>query len=174
MLFLHILSASTLPGTQQRPGPSKLSPKALLTSKKKKSDCLKSLDLFNCEVNNLNGYRESVFWLLPQLTYPDGYHQKDQEAPNSDVEVDGVDEEGEDEEDGQEKDGEEEESDEEDEEEDVEGEEDGVSGEEEEFGHHGEVDKDEEDEEEEEEERWKGKKRKREMDDGGEDDEGPR
>jgi hypothetical protein len=63
----------------------------------KKLDCLKSLDLFNCEVTNLNDYRESVFKLLPQLTYLDGYDREDREAPDSDAEVDGVDEEEEDE-----------------------------------------------------------------------------
>ncbi|XP_017743071.1 PREDICTED: acidic leucine-rich nuclear phosphoprotein 32 family member B isoform X1 [Rhinopithecus bieti] len=63
----------------------------------KKLECLKSLDLFNCEVTNLNDYRESVFKLLPQLTYLDGYDREDQEAPDSDAEVDGVDEEEEDE-----------------------------------------------------------------------------
>ncbi|KAK2506920.1 hypothetical protein MC885_005682 [Smutsia gigantea] len=150
----------------------------------KKLECLKSLDLFNCEVTNLNDYRESVFKLLPQLTYLDGYDREDQEAPDSDFEVDGVDEEeedeeGEDEEDEEDEDGEEEEFDDEedeDEDEDVEGEEDEdeVSGEEEEFGHDGEVDEDEddedEDEDEEEEESGKGEKRKRETDDEGEDD----
>ncbi|KAM5182924.1 acidic leucine-rich nuclear phosphoprotein 32 family member B isoform 3-T3 [Callospermophilus lateralis] len=146
----------------------------------KKLDCLKSLDLFNCEVTNLNDYRESVFRLLPQLTYLDGYDREDGEAPDSDAEVDGVDEEeedeeGEDEEDEEDEDGEEEEFDEEedeDEDEDVEGEED--EDEEEEFGHDGEVDEDEEDEDEdedeEEEESGKGEKRKRETDDEGEDD----
>ncbi|KAM7338787.1 hypothetical protein ACRRTK_002271 [Alexandromys fortis] len=54
----------------------------------KKLDCLKSLDLFGCEVTNLNDYRESVFKLLPQLSYLDGYDREDQEAPDSDVEVD--------------------------------------------------------------------------------------
>ncbi|EPY78672.1 hypothetical protein CB1_001030005 [Camelus ferus] len=63
----------------------------------KKLECLKSLDLFNCEVTNLNDYRESVFKLLPQLTYLDGYDREDREAPDSDAEVDGVDEEEEDE-----------------------------------------------------------------------------
>ncbi|MBZ3884046.1 Acidic leucine-rich nuclear phosphoprotein 32 family member B [Sciurus carolinensis] len=139
----------------------------------KKLDCLKSLDLFNCEVTNLNDYRESVFRLLPQLTYLDGYDREDGEAPDSDAEVDGVDEEEEDE---------------------------GAPVEqqgylinsvldcfqkekmrktrrtrtEEEFGHDGEVDEDEEDEDEdedeEEEESGKGEKRKRETDDEGEDD----
>lgn len=50
---------------------------------------LKSLDLFNCEVTNLNDYRESVFKLLPQLTYLDGYDMEDREASDSDGEVDG-------------------------------------------------------------------------------------
>ncbi|DAA26785.1 TPA: acidic (leucine-rich) nuclear phosphoprotein 32 family, member B-like [Bos taurus] len=63
----------------------------------KKLECLKSLDLFNCEVTNLNDYRESVFKLLPQLTYLDGYDREDREAPDSDAEVDGVDEEEDDE-----------------------------------------------------------------------------
>ncbi|XP_059105423.1 acidic leucine-rich nuclear phosphoprotein 32 family member B-like [Peromyscus eremicus] len=149
---------------------------------------LKSLDLFGSEVTNLNDYRESVFKLLPQLSYLDGYDQEDQEAPDSDVEVDGVeeapdsdaevddmdkeeeDEEGEEEdEDSEEEDDEEED---EDEDKDVEGEEDEdeVNGEEEEFGHDGEVDEDEEDEDEEEEESGKGEKRKRETNDEGEDD----
>jgi acidic leucine-rich nuclear phosphoprotein 32 family protein B len=77
-------------------------------------DCLKSLDLFNCEVTNLNDYGESIFRLLPQLTYLDGYDREAWEAPDSDAEVDGVDEEGEDEEEDEEdEDGEEEDFDEE-------------------------------------------------------------
>uniref|UniRef100_A0A4W6BSK6 Acidic leucine-rich nuclear phosphoprotein 32 family member n=1 Tax=Lates calcarifer TaxID=8187 RepID=A0A4W6BSK6_LATCA len=127
----------------------------------KKLDNLKSLDLFNCEVTNLNDYRESVFKLLPQLTYLDGYDMEDREASDSDGEVDGdgvdddEDEEGEEEEDedGEEEDFDEEEEDEEDEEE-VEGEEDDeeVSGEDEEedFGQDGEVDEEDEDEDEDE------------------------
>lgn len=55
----------------------------------KKLDNLKSLDLFNCEVTNLNDYRESVFKLLPQLTYLDGYDMEDREASDSDGEADG-------------------------------------------------------------------------------------
>lgn len=150
----------------------------------KKLECLKSLDLFNCEVTNLNDYRESVFKLLPQLTYLDGYDQEDREAPDSDAEVDGVDEEeddeeGEDEEDEEDEDSEEEEFEDEDDDEDEDAEEDEddlLSAEEEEFRHDGEVDEDEddddddEDEDEEEEESGKGEKRKRETDDEGEDD----
>uniref|UniRef100_A0AAQ4QWR9 Acidic leucine-rich nuclear phosphoprotein 32 family member n=1 Tax=Gasterosteus aculeatus aculeatus TaxID=481459 RepID=A0AAQ4QWR9_GASAC len=124
----------------------------------KKLDNLKSLDLFNCEVTNLNDYRESVFKLLPQLTYLDGYDTEDREASDSDGEVDGVDddedEEGEEEEDedGEEEDFDEEEDDEEDEEE-VEGEDDDeVSGEDEEedFAQDGEVDDEDDDDEDEE------------------------
>ena len=58
-------------------------------AQQKKLDNLKSLDLFNCEVTNLNDYRESVFKLLPQLTYLDGYDIEDREASDSDGEVDG-------------------------------------------------------------------------------------
>uniref|UniRef100_A0A9J8A975 Acidic leucine-rich nuclear phosphoprotein 32 family member n=1 Tax=Cyprinus carpio carpio TaxID=630221 RepID=A0A9J8A975_CYPCA len=149
----------------------------------KKLDHLKSLDLFNCEVTNLNDYRESVFNLLPQLTYLDGYDMEDHEASDSDGEADGVDddddEEGEEEED---EDGEEEEFDEEedddDEEDEVEGEEDDEDGsgedEEEDFGQDGEVeddeDDDDDDDDEEEEQGGKGEKRKREADDEDDDD----
>ncbi|XP_050974566.1 acidic leucine-rich nuclear phosphoprotein 32 family member B isoform X3 [Labeo rohita] len=150
----------------------------------KKLDHLKSLDLFNCEVTNLNDYRESVFKLLPQLTYLDGYDMDDREASDSDGEADGDgvdddDDEGEEEED---EDGEEEEFDEEedddDDEDEVEGEEDDEDGsgedEEEDFGQDGEVDDDEDDDDddddEEEEQGGKGEKRKREADDEDDDD----
>ncbi|XP_051993296.1 acidic leucine-rich nuclear phosphoprotein 32 family member B isoform X2 [Xyrauchen texanus] len=141
----------------------------------KKLDHLKSLDLFNCEVTNLNEYRESVFKLLPQLTYLDGYDMDDQEASDSDGEADGVDDDEEDEF-GEEFD-EEEDDDDEDE---VEGEEDDedVSGEDEEedLGQAGEVDDDEDDdddddEDDEEEQGAKGEKRKREADDEDEEEE---
>ncbi|XP_053318643.1 acidic leucine-rich nuclear phosphoprotein 32 family member A isoform X1 [Spea bombifrons] len=67
----------------------------------KKLETLKSLDLFNCEVTNLNDYRENVFKLLPHLTYLDGYDRDDKEAPDSDAEayVDDDDDDEEDEED---------------------------------------------------------------------------
>nr|XP_046183189.1 acidic leucine-rich nuclear phosphoprotein 32 family member E-like isoform X2 [Oncorhynchus gorbuscha] len=55
---------------------------------------LKSLDLFNCEITTLEEYRESIFELLPQVTYLDGFDQEDNEAPDS--EADDDDEEGED------------------------------------------------------------------------------
>ncbi|XP_061462678.1 acidic leucine-rich nuclear phosphoprotein 32 family member E isoform X1 [Rhineura floridana] len=49
---------------------------------------LKSLDLFNCEITNLEDYRESVFDLLQQITYLDGFDQEDNEAPDSEDEED--------------------------------------------------------------------------------------
>ncbi|XP_029605480.1 acidic leucine-rich nuclear phosphoprotein 32 family member B isoform X1 [Salmo trutta] len=135
----------------------------------KKLDSLKSLDLFNCEVTNLNDYRESVFKLLPQLTYLDGYDVEDREASDSDGEVDGVDDD--DDEEDEEEDFDEEDDDDE---EGVEGEEeDEVSGDEEEedLGIDGEVeDEDDDDEDEEEVEAVKGEKRKREPDDEDDDD----
>ena len=67
----------------------------------KKLENLKSLDLFNCEVTNLGEYRDSVFTLLPQLTYLDGYDKDDKEAPDSDAEgYTGLDDEDDDDEDG--------------------------------------------------------------------------
>ncbi|XP_016357624.1 acidic leucine-rich nuclear phosphoprotein 32 family member A isoform X2 [Sinocyclocheilus anshuiensis] len=140
----------------------------------KKLESLKSLDLFNCEVTNLNDYRENVFKLLPQLTYLDGYDKEDKEAPDSDAEayVEGLDDDEDDEDEGEEEeydedaapgDEDEEEGEEDDEEEE---EEEDISGEEEEEEelHDGEVD-DEEDIEEE-----RGQKRKRELDEEGEED----
>ncbi|XP_030621971.1 acidic leucine-rich nuclear phosphoprotein 32 family member A isoform X1 [Chanos chanos] len=143
----------------------------------KKLESLKSLDLFNCEVTNLNDYRENVFKLLPQLTYLDGYDKEDKEAPDSDAEAypEGLDDEDEDDDEVEEEeydedaapgdDDEEEEGDEE-EEEGEEEEEDDISGEEEEEEelNDGEV----EDEDDYEEER--GQKRKRELDEEGEED----
>lgn len=64
-------------------------------SLQKKLPQLKSLDLFNCEVTNLADYRESIFKLLPQLTYLDGYDIDDCEASDSEGEGDGVDDEDE-------------------------------------------------------------------------------
>lgn len=50
---------------------------------------LQSLDLFNCEITSLEDYRESVFELLPQITYLDGFDQEDNEAPDSEAEDEG-------------------------------------------------------------------------------------
>ncbi|XP_074834145.1 acidic leucine-rich nuclear phosphoprotein 32 family member D-like isoform X2 [Carettochelys insculpta] len=140
----------------------------------KKLPNLHSLDLFNCEVTMLINYRESMFALLPQLTYLDGFDADDQEAPDSDPEADGdglddeYDEngEGEEEEDDDEEDElDEEVIEEEEEDEDLEGEEeeDGVDDEEEED------DEDEEDDEGDE-DLLQGEKRKRDLEDEGEDD----
>ncbi|XP_030173707.1 acidic leucine-rich nuclear phosphoprotein 32 family member A isoform X1 [Lynx canadensis] len=139
----------------------------------KKLENLKSLDLFNCEVTNLNDYRENVFKLLPQLTYLDGYDRDDKEAPDSDAEgyVEGLDDDEEDEDEEEYDEDAQVVEDEEDEEEEEEGEEEDVSGEEEEDeeGYNdGEVDDEEDEEDVGEEER--GQKRKREPEDEGEDD----
>lgn len=124
----------------------------------KKLNHLMSLDLFNCEVTMLNNYRESVFALLPKLTYLDGFDADDQEAPDSDPEPDGEDgdengEEGEEDEDEEELD-----EDELDDEED-----DGVDDEDVEEEEEG------EEEEEDEEDAPQGEKRKRDLDDEEED-----
>ncbi|XP_068611760.1 acidic leucine-rich nuclear phosphoprotein 32 family member A-like isoform X6 [Brachionichthys hirsutus] len=111
----------------------------------KKLPQLKSLDLFNCEVTNLADYRESIFKLLPQLTYLDGYDVDDCES-DSDGEGDGVDDD--EEEECESEDFEEEE--EEDEEDVVAEEDDDDSGDEEQDGEvNGDLDSEDEDEEEE-------------------------
>ncbi|XP_067367564.1 acidic leucine-rich nuclear phosphoprotein 32 family member E-like isoform X3 [Channa argus] len=51
---------------------------------------LKSLDLYSCEVTTLDDYRESVFELVPQLTYLDGYDQEDNEVSDSEADNDVV------------------------------------------------------------------------------------
>ncbi|KAM3596109.1 uncharacterized protein V6R79_008276 [Siganus canaliculatus] len=127
---------------------------------------LQSLDLFNCEITSLEDYRESVFELLPQVTYLDGFDQEDNEAPDS--EADNED----DDDDGAGPTGDYDDEDDEDEEEDgSEGGEVGLSfqvnrGNQEE-------DEDEDDYAEEEEDHGgvQGQKRKRDVDDEGEDDE---
>ncbi|GIY91661.1 acidic leucine-rich nuclear phosphoprotein 32 family member A [Caerostris extrusa] len=47
---------------------------------------LKQLDLFSCEVTQIEGYRDKVFELLPDLVYLDGYDQNDKEVEDSDEE----------------------------------------------------------------------------------------
>ncbi|XP_041338129.1 acidic leucine-rich nuclear phosphoprotein 32 family member B isoform X4 [Pyrgilauda ruficollis] len=145
----------------------------------KKLPNLHSLDLFNCEVTMLINYRESVFALLPQLTYLDGFDADEQEAPDSDPEADGDaleddyengEVEGEEEEDDEEEDDLDEEviDDEEDEDDDLEGEEeeDGVDDEEEDEEEDGEEDEEDEAEE----DHPCGEKRKRSLEDEGEED----
>ncbi|XP_030605760.1 acidic leucine-rich nuclear phosphoprotein 32 family member E-like [Archocentrus centrarchus] len=55
---------------------------------------LKSLDLYSCEITALDDYRGSVFELLPQLTYLDGFDQEDVEVPDSEDDNDEDDEAG--------------------------------------------------------------------------------
>lgn len=138
----------------------------------KKLPQLKSLDLFNCEVTNLADYRESIFKLLPQLTYLDGYDIDDCEASDSDGEGDGV--EDDDVEEGESEDFDEEEEDDEeleaedDDEDDDSGDDDEVNGD---------VDSEDDDDDDEDEEDddedsspTKGEKRKRDPEDDDEDD----
>jgi len=47
---------------------------------------LQRLELFGCEVTSLDDYRASVFDLLPQIVYLDGYDPEDNEAPDSEEE----------------------------------------------------------------------------------------
>ncbi|KFM61959.1 Acidic leucine-rich nuclear phosphoprotein 32 family member A, partial [Stegodyphus mimosarum] len=44
---------------------------------------LKNLDLFNCEVTNVENYRDEVFRLISSLKYLDGYDREDKEAEDS-------------------------------------------------------------------------------------------
>ena len=66
---------------------------------------LKSLDLFNCEVTNIENYREKSFEFLKDLQYLDGYDRENQEAEEDEDEdgEDGID--GEDEDDDEEGEG---------------------------------------------------------------------
>ncbi|KAL2093429.1 hypothetical protein ACEWY4_010741 [Coilia grayii] len=147
----------------------------------KKLESLKSLDLFNCEVTNLNDYRDNVFKLLPQLTYLDGYDKEDKEAPDSDAEgyAEGLDDEDDEDEDGAEEDYDEDVApgEEDDDDEDVEEEEDEEGGEEEEEDLSGEEEEEDDLNEGEEEEddlgelyEERGQKRKRDPEDEDDDD----
>ncbi|XP_055783914.1 acidic leucine-rich nuclear phosphoprotein 32 family member E-like [Salvelinus fontinalis] len=49
---------------------------------------LKSLDLYSCEITTLEDYRESVFELLPQVNFLDGYDHEDNEVPDSEADDD--------------------------------------------------------------------------------------
>ncbi|XP_044939072.1 acidic leucine-rich nuclear phosphoprotein 32 family member E isoform X3 [Mustela putorius furo] len=134
---------------------------------------LKSLDLFNCEITNLEDYRESIFELLQQITYLDGFDQEDNEAPDSEEEDEDGDEDDEEEEEDEAGPPEEYEEEEEEEEEDEDEDEDEAGselgeGEEESEGYDDDyVEEGEEEEEEEEEEGLRGEKRKRDAEDDG-------
>lgn len=151
---------------------------------------LKSLDLFNCEITTLEDYRESIFELLQQITYLNGFDQEDNEAPDSGSEDDEDGDEDDEEEDeaGPFEGYEEEEEEEEDEDEDEAGSELGEGEEEvglsylmreeiqdeeddDDYVEEGEEEEDEgegEEKEEEEEESVRGEKRKRDAEDDGE------
>ncbi|KAM4568030.1 acidic leucine-rich nuclear phosphoprotein 32 family member D-like isoform 2-T2 [Fundulus diaphanus] len=134
---------------------------------------LKSLDLYSCDVTAADDYRDSVFELLPQIVYLDGFDQEDNEVPDSENVSDEDDEAGP-------PGDEEEEEDEDEEEEGSEGDEVGLSylmkegiQDEEDDGDYVEEEEDEEEEEEDgeaDEARAQGEKRKRDADDEGDDD----
>ncbi|XP_022381855.1 acidic leucine-rich nuclear phosphoprotein 32 family member E isoform X3 [Enhydra lutris kenyoni] len=133
---------------------------------------LKSLDLFNCEITNLEDYRESIFELLQQITYLDGFDQEDNEAPDSEEEDEDGDEDDEEEEEDEAGPPEEYEEEEEEEEEDEDEDEDEAGSELGEGEEEDEEDDDDyveegEEEEEEEEEGLRGEKRKRDAEDDG-------
>ena len=46
---------------------------------------LRNLDLFNCEVTQLQKYREEMFAMLGSLKYLDGYDRDDKEAEEEEV-----------------------------------------------------------------------------------------
>lgn len=76
---------------------------------------LKSLDLFNCEVTNLEDYRQNVFNMLTQIEFLDGFDQNDKECEDDEDEVEDCDDDDEDDDD-------EENDDDDDDDEDVDGE----------------------------------------------------
>ncbi|CAF0875233.1 unnamed protein product [Brachionus calyciflorus] len=81
-----------------------------------KLQSLTNLDLFNCEVTQVESYRDKIFKLLPNLKYLDGFDQNEQEEDEFEGENesdDDDDEEDDDEEDDDEDDDEEDEDEEE-------------------------------------------------------------
>lgn len=48
---------------------------------------LESLDLFNCEVTHIEGYREKMFNLVPSLKYLDGYDADDRERTSDEEDL---------------------------------------------------------------------------------------
>ncbi|KAF8764155.1 acidic leucine-rich nuclear phosphoprotein 32 family member B-like [Argiope bruennichi] len=136
---------------------------------------LKNLDLFNCEVTNVDNYREEVFGLISSLKYLDGYDRDDKEAEDSEVDDDDGNEEDDDEndahEDGDSEDEEEDEGEDEQDDDEANADEededdlDDEDADEEEDSEGNDLNVDEDDEE----ESPRGQKRKRDADDGDED-----
>lgn len=80
---------SSLPSPDSPPGADGPSVRCLPAVLQQNLKNLKSLDLYSCEVSTLEDYRESVFELLPQLTYLDGFDQEDNEVPDSEPDGEG-------------------------------------------------------------------------------------
>ena len=51
-----------------------------------KNEKLRNLDLFNCEVTTEANYRDTVFELLPNIVYLDGFDKDDLEAEDDEEE----------------------------------------------------------------------------------------
>lgn len=49
---------------------------------------LKNLDLFNCDVTQIENYREKLFQLIPSLKFLDGFDSEDREAEDSEIDED--------------------------------------------------------------------------------------
>lgn len=49
---------------------------------------LEILDLFNCEVTEIDNYRDHVFTLVPNLKYLDGYDRNNREIEDDEDEND--------------------------------------------------------------------------------------
>lgn len=109
---------------------------------------LQILDLFNCEVTNVEDYRVKVFQLLPSLVYLDGFDKENEEADDEDGDDSSEVGDANDDEDGDEEDGLEDEDDEEGEDEENSEDDDEEDDEEGDVGDDDDVDEDDDDEEE--------------------------
>jgi len=49
---------------------------------------LKNLDLFNCDVTQMENYRDKLFGLIPSLKFLDGFDREDKEAEDSEADED--------------------------------------------------------------------------------------
>lgn len=139
---------------------------------------LKNLDLFNCEVTNVENYRDEVFGLISSLKYLDGYDREDKEAEDSEVDDEDANDDDDDEndahEDGDSEDEDEEEGEDEQDDDDVnvdeeDDEDDDIDEEDDEDSEGNEFNAEGDEDEEEEAEGPRGQKRKRDVDDGDDD-----
>ncbi|ETE61418.1 Acidic leucine-rich nuclear phosphoprotein 32 family member B, partial [Ophiophagus hannah] len=109
---------------------------------------IKEISTLEPLVTTLINYRESIFTLLPQLIYLDGFDASDKEAPDSDLEADGLDDEYDENGDDEEEEEEEEEYEELDDEDDLDGEDEENGGDDEDEDDEDDGDEDEDEDEE--------------------------